>query len=69
LLQTSLKRVETAGTEDVEVDDGGHPVGAIDVEVAKIASEAVMGPEGLAAADAVPDVSIIDLDWAGESEV
>jgi hypothetical protein len=67
--QALLKKTEAVRTGGADTGDRGHPEEAADVEVARIASEAVSDPEDPAAMNAVADVPVDSTNRIGESEV
>jgi hypothetical protein len=50
VLDIGGKKTEAAGAERADAGDGGHPEMVVDVEVARIATEVLTDPRGLAAA-------------------
>jgi hypothetical protein len=64
-----LKKAKANEGKNVDVAIGDHPEGAIDAEVARIASENASNPDGLATMETIIGASTDDIDQVGESEV
>jgi hypothetical protein len=64
-----LKETKVAENGHVDGVVGDHPEGAIDVEVARMASENTADPDGLVAMTTIAGPSRGGADCVGESEV